>query len=101
MAPSVPPSPPLPEGSAMLRLAALATLALLPACAAGTHEPTYGPQPEARPRVGVLVNSTRGRCTWVLTRGEMRRVCFPRQRRPEPRDSTGTDTARAPTAPIS
>jgi hypothetical protein len=46
--------------------------------------------------VGVLVNSTRGRCTWVLTRGQPERVCFPRRRRPEPRDSIGTDTASAP-----
>jgi hypothetical protein len=79
----------------MIRLAALATLALLSACAADTPQRTFGPQPTLRPGLGVLVNSTRGRCTWVLNRGERQRVCFPRKR-PEPRDSTGTDTTSAP-----
>jgi hypothetical protein len=80
----------------MLRPAALVTLALLSSCAPDTPQRVYGPQPNPRPGVGVLVNSTRGRCTWVLTRGEMERVCFPRKRRPEPRDSIGTDTMSAP-----
>jgi hypothetical protein len=84
----------------MLRLAALATLTLLSACSAEPPRWNEGPQPNPRPAVGVLVNSTRGRCAWVLTRGQPERVCFPRRRRPEPRDSIGTDTASAP-APAS
>lgn len=80
----------------MLRLAAPTTVALLSACAPETPQQTLGPQPNPRSGVGVLVNSTRGRCTWVLTGGEMRRVCLPRTRRPEPRDSAGTARAPAP-----
>jgi hypothetical protein len=83
----------------MLRLAPLAALALLAACAPDTPPRTYGPQPNARPALGVLVNATRGRCVWVLTRGQPERVCVPRKRRPEPRDSIGTDTMSAP-APV-
>jgi hypothetical protein len=83
----------------MLRPAALAALALLSACAPDTPPRVYGPQPGARPSLGVLVNATRGRCVWVLTRGQPERVCFPPKRRPEPRDSIGTDTASAP-APV-
>ena len=80
----------------MLRPAAFAALALLTACAPDTPQRVYGPQPNARPSLGVLVNATRGRCVWVLTGGQPERVCVPRKRRPEPRDSIGTDTMSAP-----
>jgi hypothetical protein len=72
----------------MLRITAAAALLLLSACVPSRqNEP---PNPEPRPGAGVLVNSTRGRCTHVITGGHIRRLCLPRARKP-----ALVDTARA------
>jgi hypothetical protein len=75
----------------MLRTIAAAALLLLGACASSPQQ-NEPPNPEPRPGVGVLVNSTRGRCTHVLTGGRTRRVCLPRGGKPMPLDTVRTDT---------
>ena len=76
----------------MLRSAAIPALVLLASCA---PTPRPGTPRALAPRtgVGVLVNATRGRCTWI-TDGERRgRVCLPRGKAPQPSDSVGTDSS--------
>ena len=75
----------------MLRTTAAAALLLLGACASAPQQ-NEAPSPEPRPGVGVLVNSTRGRCTHVLAGGRTRRVCLPRGRKPAPPDTARADT---------
>ncbi len=72
----------------MLRTAAIGTLALLALLAAcgSTPRQNRAPSPTAVPGVGVLVNSTRGRCTWVLVGNQPRRLCAPRGKQ-APRDT--------------
>lgn len=79
----------------MLRTAALAVLLLSAACAS-TPRQNRAPTPGAGvSSVGVLVNSTRGRCTWLLVGDQMRRVCAPRGKQPQARDTAATDTTAA------
>ncbi|CAA9347341.1 MAG: hypothetical protein AVDCRST_MAG68-4015 [uncultured Gemmatimonadetes bacterium] len=73
----------------MLRTAAFAAVMLLAACAPAPRQ-NRPPSTAPLPIVGVLVNSTRGRCTWVLVGNQPRRLCAPRGK--APRDSVQTDT---------
>ncbi len=81
----------------MLRTAAFASVMLLAACAPAPLQ-NRPPSTSPVPGVGVLVNSTRGRCTWVLVGNQPRRLCVPRGKTPQPRDSVQSDTARRPAA---
>ena len=77
----------------MLRSAiAAAALLLLGACASSPQQ-NEPPNPEPRRGVGVLVNSSRGRCTTVVAGVRIHRVCFPRGRKPVPSDTIRTDTS--------
>lgn len=77
-----------------MRRSALAALFVLCTACAPNGEPDPAPQPEARPRqVGVLVPASRGRCTSVVVGTLVRRVCLP-GRKPQPADTTATDTVR-------
>jgi hypothetical protein len=81
----------------MLRTAAFASMMLLASCDPNTRQ-NRPPSANPVPGVGVLVNSTRGRCTWVLVGDQARRVCFPRGKQPQPRDTVVTDTVARPAA---
>lgn len=77
-----------------MRRCALAGLFLLCTACAPNGVPETAPQPEARPRqAGVLVPASRGRCTHVAVGTLVRRVCLP-GRKPQPADTTATDTVR-------
>jgi hypothetical protein len=79
----------------MRRFAAVAVLALLPACAPG--RPSQEPGPLLRkPGVGVLTNTIRGRCSTILAGERLHRVCVPRVKAPS--DSTRADTTDAQAA---
>ena len=78
----------------MLRTTIAAALLLLGACASAPQQ--NQPNPEPRSGVGVLVNSTRGRCTHVVAGDRARRICLPRGRKPAPPDTARTDSTAGP-----